>query len=85
MYNMLYDLSQFHHNICRFCNVLFSIIRPDFSVNRYSRTRGSSDCLQLAVLTVPTEFGDQGTAKMPLTWGMETRESAVSATIKKMP
>ena len=24
-------------------------------------------CLQLAVLTVPTEVGDRGTAKMPLT------------------
>jgi len=65
MYNMLYELSQFHHNICRFCNVSFSIVRSDVYVNRYSRTRGSSaQCLQL---TVPTEFGDQGTVKMPLT------------------
>jgi hypothetical protein len=31
-------------------------------------TRGSSaEHLQLAVLTVPTEVGDQGTAKMTLT------------------
>ena len=68
MYNMLHELSQFHHNICGFYNVSFSTLRSDVYVNRYSRTRGSSaERLQLAVLTVPTEFGDQGTAKMPLT------------------
>jgi len=42
MYNMLYELSQFHPNICRFCNVSISIVRSDVYVNRYSRTRGSS-------------------------------------------
>jgi len=43
-------------------------LKSDVHINRYSRTLGSSaECLHLAVLTVPSEVGDQGTAKMPLT------------------
>jgi len=69
--------------MCGFCSVSVSVVSSDVlgpeAVQR-------NTCLQLAVLTVPTEVGDQGTAKMPLTkWRIETRESAMSATTEKMP
>jgi len=50
--------------MCGFCSVSVSIVSSDVLGPEAVQ---HNVCLQLAVLTVPTEVGDRGTAKMPLT------------------
>jgi hypothetical protein len=39
----------------------------DVDVKFFQDRRSSTECLQLAVLAIPTEVGDRASTKMPLT------------------